>query len=247
MTDERPASPPSAPASTATRSWWRGLLRLFAVLGVLSAIALVWLMAMLLDFGPGRREQPVLAKAGEERRFTVGQIEPLVGTSLIAIEISATGEAGAISKGYGSDRRNLLLLDRSTGRSRRVLPDNNRQIRELHYLPNGGAGSQTLDNDIATVRTHIDRNAKNRLSPVRFYMLEVADPAHPATGHDVLVGAITTGEPSVVLRNIDQIDHLEMLDEDRVSLIVREKGQLHFKVLDLPVRKVTEDHLIDIG
>ncbi|MFN4223008.1 MAG: hypothetical protein ACK4F2_12040 [Novosphingobium meiothermophilum] len=99
MTDPDKGPPPS-PAAPA-KPWWRWLLWPFVILGVLATIVLLWLMVLLLDIGPGRNEQPVMAKTGAERRFVVGQIAPLDGTSLMAIEIAAADSNGAISsKGY---------------------------------------------------------------------------------------------------------------------------------------------------
>lgn len=219
----------------------------FAILGVLAAIALIWLMAILLDIGPGRDEQPVMAKTGAERRFVVGQIAPLDGTPLIAIEIAAADDSGAISsKGYGSDLRNVLLLDRSNGRSRRLLPDNARQIRGLRYLPNGSGNALAMDG-VSVVEEAGDDTARAKRKPARFVVFEMSDPAHREKGVDLMVSAIAAGDATAVLTGIDGIDHIEMLDDDHASLIVREKGQLRFRVLDLPARRVTEDHSIDIG
>lgn len=240
MTEPQKGLPPlpSVPA----KPWWRWLMWPFAILGVLAAIALIWLMVVVLDLGGGRRERPVIANAGEERRFTVGQIEPLNGTSLIAIEIAAVDTSGSISKGYGSDQRNLLLLDQSTGRSRRVLPDNSRRIQNLRYLSDGSSAAAGMEGAGDTART-----TKPPQKPVRFVMFEMSDPAHPEKGLDLMVLAVSAGEPAAVLQGIDGVDHLEMLDDDHAAVIVRQKGQLRFKVLDLPARKVTEDHPIDIG
>ena len=238
--------PPPSPAAPA-KPWWRWLLWPFVLLGVLATIVLLWLMVLVLDIGPGRNEQPVMAKTGAERRFVVGQIAPLDGTSLMAIEIAAADSNGAISsKGYGSDLRNVLLLDRSTGRSRRILPDNTRQISGLRYLPDGGGTALVMDG-VSVVEETGEDAARRKRKPARFVVFELTDPAHREKGVELMVSEVAAGEAAAVLRSIDGIDHLEMLDEDHASVIVREKGQLRFKVLDLPARKVTEDHPIDIG
>lgn len=242
MTDPDKGPPPS-PAAPA-KPWWRWLLWPFVILGVFAAIALIWLMVVVLDFGGGRREGPVIAKAGEERRFDVGQIKPLDGTPLITIEIREAFSSGTISK--GSDVRNVLLLDRSTGRSRRILPDNTRQISGLRYLPDGGGTALVMDG-VSVVEESGKDAARRKRKPARFIVFELSDPAHREKGVELMVSEVAAGEAAAVLRGIDGIDHLEMLDEDHASVIVREKGQLRFKVLDLPARKVTEDHPIDIG
>lgn len=237
--------PPPSPAAPA-KPWWRWLLWPFVILGVLAAIALIWLMVVVLDLGGGRREVPVIAKAGEERRFDVGQIAPIDGTALIAIEITAAYSSGTISKGYGSDLRNVLLLDRRTGRSRRILPDNTRQISGLRYLPDGSGTALVVDGVNVVEETSADA-ARRKRKPARFIVFELTDPAHREKGIDLMVSEVAAGEAVAVLRGIDGIDHLEMLDDEHASAIVREKGQLRFKVLDIPARKVAEDHLIDIG
>lgn len=218
----------------------------FVLLGVLATIVLLWLMAIMLDLGPGPNEQPVMAKAGEERRFVVGQISPLDGTSLIAIEIAAANRGGSLSKGYGSDMRNVLLLDLSTGLSRRILADNARQISGLRYLPDG-SGSAIAINGVSVAEEADEASARRKRKPARFIVFELSDPAHPEKGIDLMVSGVEAGQAAAVLRGINGLDHLEMLDDDNATVIVREKGQLRFKVLDLPARKVTEDHPIDIG
>lgn len=247
MTELHPVPPLLQTETIQPKPWLRWFIWPFVVLGVLAAIALVWLMVMLLDLGGGSREQPVMARAGDERRFTVGQIEPLEGTSLIAIQISAIDHGGSISKGYGSDQRNLLLLDRNTGQSRRILPDNAKRITGLRYLPDGNAPAPMPGERDREVRSDEDSPTKASRKAARYYVFELADPNRPDKGHDLMVGLLASGKPVPVLRGIDGIDHLEMLNDNRASIIVREKGQLHFKVLDLPASKITEDHLIDIG
>ena len=220
---------------------WQTLLRWalwpLALFGLLAVIAIVVVLGMEL----GRKtpaQAPVVAKADKEHVFVVGSVQPLAGTPYLAIEIAEAGEEQYSSKRSGDSIRNLLFLETQTGRSRRVLPDNMRAIDEVQFLPGNPGSSAAYQKDAGS---------EDASQQPRFYLLQLSDPEKPEAPGDILVGTIASGDQGIVMRGISRIDHLEMLDANRAALIVREKGKLLYRVIDLPTRKVIQSSPIDIG
>lgn len=241
MSETPQASPPPA-ISNPARPVWRWVVWLFAAIGLLAAITVLWLVAVLFGWQLDRREQAVVAKAGEERLFVVDAIDPLPATSLVAIRIGLLNDVGKVSSSYGRELRNVLLLDRKTGSSRRLLPDNTREISDLHFLPGEDQGERFAPS--AQVGNAPDAKQQR---PPRYVFFLLSQPDHRDKGSSLMVGPVAAGDPIATLQGIDRIDHFDMVDDSHVALIARQRGQLHFLVLDLAARKVTEDHPIDIG
>jgi len=224
-------TPPPKPGWQTRLRWALWPLALF---GALAGIANLALLGMELG-RDAPAQAPVVAKAGAEHTFAVGSVQSLAGTGYLAIEIAEAGDERYASKSSGGGIRNLLFLDVDTGQSRRVLPDNMHKIDDVQFLP--GNADTSADNQT-------DSGSKNQ---PRFYLLQLSDPEKPEAPSDVLVGTIASGEQSIVMRGISRIDHLQMLDANRAALIVREKGKLLYRVIDLPTRKVIQSSPIDIG
>lgn len=241
MTETPQASSPPASTNPA-KPVWTWVIWLFATIGLLAAIAILWLVAVLFGWQLDLRQQAVVAKAGEERLFRVDDVAPLTGTNLVVIRIGLLDGGGKISSGYGHDLRNVLLLDSSTGVSRRLLPDNTQEISNLRFLP-GGSDSEQLD---YAAREQKSDERKPAIPP-RYVVFQLTQPDQRGKGSTLMIGTVAKGDPIAILQGIDMIDHFDMLDDTHASLILRQKGQLHFILLDLEARKITEDHPIDIG
>src|SRR5688572_552495 len=101
-------------AETAKGPRWRWLVRLFAALGLATALAILWLTFYLSGAYP-RERATVAADHAPGETLEVGSVNLLAGTGLIAIQIRAVGD-GLKGSSYSRDAgRNLVLLDRATG------------------------------------------------------------------------------------------------------------------------------------
>src|SRR5688572_11767033 len=109
-------------------------LALIGLLAILAFVALAVGMSSLYE--PPRPAQ--VAGAAPETVFTVGNVQELEGGNLIRMDITASGggegSSGPYSGGSGNEVRNILLLDRKTGTSRKLLPDHERRIAASHFL-----------------------------------------------------------------------------------------------------------------
>jgi hypothetical protein len=234
MTDQAPPAAPLQP-----KAKW--LLWAFAALGVAAALAVIWLVVML-NSGSRHRDPPVVAAQQPGETFEVGSVQDLPGNSLISIEIRKAG------KGYGSgsfkgrdyDLRNVLLLDQTTGESRRLLPDNTVQIWQVSYLP---AEAQSGDRDDLVTNASGER----RQPKPAYYLIELIREKDGKRTSALLAGSVVGTEQGIVMEGLDGIERRWMIDERRLGLIVREGEALYFRVVDMVDRKVLQSRKIEIG
>ena len=232
-------------AVPAARPRWRWLVWLFAALGVAAALAIVWL-AVALSGAFSSRERAIVApdQAGGEM-LEVGRVNLLAGTGLIAIEISAVDDRGikGSSGSYSGDNlRNLLLLDRKTGASRRVLPDNATTIADIEYFSAAADGAPPASSDA------VDFAEEGRDTPPAYYLLTLERRLQNGNRvSDLLVGTFATGKQGIVMRGLSGVERSSMLDATRLGVVVREGKELYYRVIDVPALKQVESHKIEIG
>jgi hypothetical protein len=220
---------------------WRWLVWVFAALGVTTAVALIWLVVML-NSGFRHREPAVVAAAKPGETFEVGSVDALPGTDLVSIEIrkAEPGYGSGSVKGGRDDLRNLLLLDRTTGESRRLLPDNSVRIGQVRFLPAEAQGGEVVD-DYA-------RFGRDRPVPKpAFYLIELIHEIDGKPSHALLVGNVGDSGQAVVMERIAGVERLWMIDARQLGLIVREGQTLYFRVVDMVDRKVLQSRKIEIG
>ncbi len=214
----------------------RWLVWLFAAVGVLGVLAFVALVAMMLSFTLYRERSdasaPVTAKS-EAAPLTVQGIDEVRGTDFLWIQIGFGREGGSSYSARSADQRNLLLLNKSTGESRRLLPGNDRSIdQSWSFAAEAGDGAQG------------DGQSGSKL-PVAYYALAVRQAKGDAL--DLLIGEVATGRQAFVLNTIDGIDRIWMLSPTRIAVLLREKMQLQYRVIDVPTLKVVTAKPVDIG
>jgi hypothetical protein len=229
-------------SSRLPRAHW--VVWLLAAVGLIGIVATLSLAAFLLAGEP--RYQPAkVAGAKEEITFTVDSARELPGTNLIQLDVNASqglGGSSAYSRG-GDDRRNILLIDRTSGASRRILPDNERHIDTARFLPAGaeaanrGANGAGLDGTAA---------AGGEEPPAAYYLLAVDQRGQPER-KDVLVGTLADARQGWVMRGIDGIDTVWMHSPTQIGLLVRERLGLYYRIVDIPALKVVQSRRIEIG
>lgn len=235
-----PAPAPSPSAPPRSTPGWRFLFWFFAAIGLATAGAILWI-AFMLSGGMRVREPAVVAGKNPGTSFIVGDVSPVSGTGLIAIEIEARSERsgmGSIKPGYSADIRNILLLDRSTGQSRRILPDNNTRIAERLFLP---AEAQTRFDRLRAGDARGDGK-----SPLAYFALLLERGSDEQKSYDLLVGTLANGKQGVVMKGLSGVQQTAMIDDRRVGLIVREGGRLYYRTVDIPAQKLLESNPIAI-
>jgi hypothetical protein len=138
--DPLAAEPGSSPESPLRPRLLRGhwLVWLFAAVGLLGILCLIALTAMIVAFDRPPRDTARVADEKKEAVFAVGAPEDLPGTSLIHLAVNGGGGGRGGSGPYSGnrdDQRNVLLIDKMTGASRRILPDNQHRILSERFLP----------------------------------------------------------------------------------------------------------------
>lgn len=228
----------------------RLLIWIFAGVGLLAAVAVIWLAAMLIGTGRFNRSHdpaPVAVK-GQTAPFSVQDVRDVRGTGLVQLAIGIPGRAGKVASSsgrYDFDHRNLILLDKATGASRKLLPDNNRSIMEFRFLPAVAAVDGAQRRGEEYIEEDPDEADGKRVPPAAYYVLAVAQA--DLTKQDVLVGNISDGRQAFLLKNLDGIDRMWMLTPTRLALVVREGMAVHYKVIDVPALKLVLARPVEIG
>lgn len=240
-----------APAKSTSSRLLQGIVPALALVGLLAIIAFVALAVNLFgSYEPPRPAQ--VAGAAPETVFTVGNVQELAGGNLIRMDITASGGgesgSGPYSGGSGNEVRNILLLDRSSGTSRKLLPDNERRIAGTHFLAAetdlevGGNADGGIIEEVG-----FEREVENRPeSPAAYYALEV-EQANAGDRIDLLVGTLSSGTQAYVMRGLDGIDSVWMHSPTQIGLIVRERLNLYYRIVDVPSMKILVSKRIDIG
>ncbi|HYD38783.1 MAG TPA: hypothetical protein VEA60_14285 [Allosphingosinicella sp.] len=232
----------SQAASPRPRPRVHWIVWLFALVGLAGILAFIFLVVMV-----GRVHQPYqpakVAGTKAEETFTVGNIRRLPGTALLQMDIAASDGGGSAYSGGGErDVRNILLLDRRTGASRRILPDNRRHVRQSVFLPAEAEDEQPATGD-ELLPGDPDRGRQS--SPAAYYLLQVAQLGNRDL-EDVLVGRLADGEQAYVMTGIDGVDSTWMDSPTRLGLIVRERLGLYYRIVDIASLKVVESRRIVI-
>lgn len=237
--------------ATARRNWFgRTLVWIFAGVGLLAAIAVIWLAMMVAGVGGwdrARRDAPVAVK-GQANPFSVQDVRDVRGTGLVQLAIGIPGRVGKVASSVGRydfDHRNLILLDKATGASRKLLTSNDRSIMEFRFLPAVAAidGAQRRGDEY--MEEGPDEPDGKRVPPAAYYVLAVAQADR--TKQDVLVGNIADGRQAFVLKSIDGIDRMWMLTPTRLAMVVRKGMAVHYKVIDVPALKIVLARPVEIG
>jgi hypothetical protein len=220
-------------AAAVKRTHW--VTWMFAAFGMLGVMGLIF-VAIFLGFEPRHGPVKIADKTGKAA-LVVGGVTTLAGTSLIQMHIS-TSEGGGGSYSYREDdTRNILLLDKLSGESWRILPDNDRRIDEVHYLPD--------DTDSATTSLGADANQAGNKAHSEYYVLTI-DRAENSREKDVLVGTLTTRKQAIVMQSIDGIDEMWMQTPSRIGMIVRDRSALYYRIVDVPTLKVASSARIAV-
>lgn len=230
------AEPQAAPPRP--RTHW--IVWLFALVGVAGIVAFIFLVVVLGRAYEPRQPAKVAGRKAEET-FTVSNAQPLRGTDLVVMEIAAAeGGSGSYSGGE-RDVRNILLLDRRTGASRKILPDNSRHVDESRFLPARAEGASVSADDPLMGGP----GESGEGPPPAYYLLEIRQPRN---GHlkDVLVGRIADGRQALVMTGIDGIDSHWMDSPTRLGLIVRERLRLYYRIVDIASLRTVENRPIAI-
>jgi hypothetical protein len=241
-----------AEETTTHRGWaGRALIWIFAGVGLVAAIAVIWLAMLVAGVGGwdrARRDAPVAVK-GQNIPFSVQDVRDVRGTGLVQLAIGIPGRSGKIassSGGYEFDHRNLILLDKATGESRRLLPDNLRRIIEFRFLPAVAAVDGAQSRGEEYVDAAAEEGEENKMPPpAAYYVLAVSDVEKDK--QDVLVGNIANGRQAYLLEDIDGIDRMWMLTPTRLAMVVREGMAVHYKVIDVPTLKLVLARPVVIG
>ncbi|HEV2816486.1 MAG TPA: hypothetical protein VGW40_04595 [Allosphingosinicella sp.] len=220
------------------------IIWVFAIVGLLGVAAFIYIAATIMRFESGRPPPAEVVGEGPELSFIVSGVRLLESSNLLQINIAAApagrrSALGSYSGGGGEDLRNIILLDRTTGATRRILPDNGRRIAESWFLP--------AQADILVPRAG-DRMVAGEQTPPpppAYFALLVAQPGQNDL-FDLLVGTLAGGGQTYVMQGLEGVDSVWMQSPTRIGFIVRERFNLHYRIVDIPTLRVVQSRRIAI-
>ena len=238
----RPLSAEPNPPAPRTGTHW--IVWIFAIVGVFGVIAFIMLTVMF--FGDQRRHQPAEVVAETSTiHFVVRDAAPIRGTNLVRIGIAAGPERGpsSYSSGGMDDERNILLLDRTSGAIRRLLPDNSRRIARSYFLPaRAEAAVDSSDEAVAVREAAADESPA---VPPAYYALLIAQ-AERDDSLDLVIGALADEQHGFTMPGLAGVDGVWMQSPTQMALIVREGLNLFYRIVDIPSRRVVLSRRIAI-
>jgi hypothetical protein len=228
-----------APARPGKGPHW--VIWLFALVGLLGVVAIIFLAATIFRVeGPRRSAEG----AGEPQAVNVAvrDVRRLEGSNLLLITIAAPGGRSSFGSysGGGDDVRNILLLHPTSGAVLRLLPDNNRRIAGSWFLP----AQADFEPRSAMGEAGSDPEQTPPPPPAYFALL-VARPDH-RDGFDLLIGTLAGGDQGYVMQRLEGVESLWMQSPTRIGLIVNERQNVYFRVVDIPTRRVVQSRRIAI-
>lgn len=223
------------------------LVWLFAAIGLAAALAVIFIAISVARIGSGSRSDPKPIEArNPEQRFAVAETDAIPGTDLAQIVIATEAsladgqDSYSYSKRGHPDERNVILLDQSSGASRKLLPGNDRHILARYMLP-AVAGASKGDGDWFTMP---GPDGKEITPPIAYYVLRVRVPKSQT--EDVLIGNIASGRQDFVLKGVDGVDRIWMQTPTRVAMLLRQQRKLHYRAFEVPELKLVVSRPVEI-
>jgi hypothetical protein len=227
------------PAGRATRWVTWG----FVALGVAAAISIIFLAVVVLGFVADRRAPAPLAGKTASEQYSVQGVEDVYGTNLLKVKIGiGDGGGGGSYSSRAADPRNLILLDKTSGANRRLLPGNDRHIVDATFLPAAGMSGPVQS---GTVAEGDPGTGKSPPPPLAYYVVAVQQ--KDGALQDVLVGNLAGGAQAWLLTGIDGIDKMWMISPTRLGMLLRQGLKLQYRVIDIPTLKIVTATAVDIG
>ncbi len=165
-----------------------------------------------------------VAKDESGARVRLGEITTVEGTTLVTVPVMLGSESGGGSYSYSSnDIRNKLIINSATGESRRVLPDNRRQI--VRWIE-PGTSNKTPEMNVST---------SNKPPSKLLYGAVVARAAakdNEPRRYDVLLGRFDRAQQVWVSQNLSGVQDVWLTPAGDVAMIVVAGPLTLFRVYD---------------
>lgn len=179
------------------------------------------------DDGPGAP-----GGEGEEASLELRGFSPLAGTGWLVATVGADGKRRGIelsSKGYKEAIYNVALVDRATGETVSLLPDETRVIEQYYFArPQAGPLYGSAD---------YREGSEDTAAPL-YYLLETIVTTDEGKQHVLVAGSLEDFSSGPIATGFSDIAHAEMLDAQRVSIVLRNGKQHRLLVVNLATREV---------
>lgn len=143
-----------------------------------------------------------------------------------------------LSKGKRPVYRNIVLIDRETGDSASLLPDNSRNVEELYFVPAQEGPLEAWGG----YRSERDRPLP---SPPVYFAVQSSSMNGDVERNELAIGTIADLKAKTVLTGFAKIQRYAMLDGNRLSLIIAFEDRDEMQTIDLATGQVVFTSEID--
>lgn len=131
-----------------------------------------------------------------------------------------------LSKGKRPVYRNIVLIDRETGDSAALLPDNARNVEDLFFIPAQEGPLEAWGG----YRSERDRPLP---SPPVYFAVQSSGMDGNVARNELAIGSMADLQAQTVLSGFAKIQRYAMLDSNRLSLIVAFEDRDEMQTIDL--------------
>ncbi|MBD59335.1 MAG: hypothetical protein CL808_04340 [Citromicrobium sp.] len=190
------------------------------------------------------RDEPEFGDVDAMQASPSGRIidtAPIAGTDWLLARVGWSDERrGALdsSSGYAGARvANIVILDKETGASVSLLPNERNRVRDHRIIwPVSGPVEGSAPSD--------DDDGIGPVAPTHF-MLDAELREGGPGARRLLIGSFDDFRSSLVARGYVAIHHVEMLDEARLSILLGYPDRDELMVVDLPGSTIERRRWID--
>jgi hypothetical protein len=201
-------------------------------------VSRAFLFSLLLScaacgYQPRDRGQPdQIAKDRSGAALTFGGIDPVAGTRFFTIPIVRVehGGSGSFSNYAGGDERNRLIVDSTTGASRRVLPNTDFSI--VNWIEPKLEMAKT--GDVVAIEQAVDGNNQDRSSGVYAAVVKRGGRKDkgPAT-YDLLFGRFEDGTQVWAARGLSGVESVWLTPDQKLAVVAATPKGAIFRLYDL--------------
>lgn len=247
------------------------LFWLFAAFGLAGVISVIFIAIAIMNVGGSNRNDaaPLAVEEGQ-REYRMGDVIDLRGNDLSAITITSgadnyRGSGSFQSRSSGVTIHNIILFNRETAESRRILPSNDGQIVSGVFLPDQQSGHPlAIGNEMADaanvaeavadaameaagLETVSEREEYRRKLPLKFYIAIIANQKGEQIRKNLLIGRLNDGRQANLMEGIESVERFWILSPTELGLIVQEKGQIFHRVINFETLKTTRSTKIEVN
>lgn len=178
----------------------------------------------------GRPKRVEEAEGG--RVLYLGGVSHVPNTPFFTLPLQEGERSGGSYSGSAPVERNRLIVDGRDGGSRRLLPDNDREI--VRWLGSSGSGESLIGVERSEPADERDQPGNARSGPTSYVAVVTssAQSKNEPRRYDVLLGHFETGRQVWAARGLDGVEEIWRTADGRLAFVLQMNGRMRFRLYD---------------